>query len=128
MIDHFGICVRDLKKSQDFYLKTLGPLGYVQIISGLKSVSFGVLEGARKSSDPGGEFWLSEGSPMSPRVHFAFNAASREEVDAFFAAGISAGGVENGVPGLHLQYHADYYAAYLLDPDGYNIEAVCHNG
>ncbi len=63
---------------------------------------------------------------MTPRVHFAFNAASRMDVDAFFAAGLAAGGIENGASGLRPQYHPNYYAAFVLDPDGYNIEAVCH--
>ena len=63
---------------------------------------------------------------MTPRVHFAFNAASRLDVDAFFAASLADGGIDNGAPGLRPQYHPNYYAAFVLDPDGYNIEAVCH--
>ena len=62
---------------------------------------------------------------MTPRIHVAFNAASRADVDVFFAAGLAIGGIENGVPGLRAQYHPNYYAAFVLDPDGYNIEAVC---
>ena len=126
MIDHFGITVSNLEKSREFYLKTLRSLGYALIIDTPDTVSFGVRDGHRKSSDPAGEFWLSEGPPSSPPVHFAFNAASRPSVDAFFAEGKAVGGVDNGAPDLRLQYHPNYYAAYLLDPDGYNIEAVCH--
>ena len=126
MIDHFGITVSDIEKSRKFYLGTLGALGYQLIMEFPGSVSFGVRSGHGKSSDPAGDFWLSEGAPMTPRVHFAFGAASKMKVDAFFAEGKIAGGIENGAPGLRPQYHPDYYAAYLLDPDGYNVEAVCH--
>lgn len=128
MIDHTGITVTNLEKSEAFYTKTLGALGYILCTNSPEFVGFGVREGPRKSADPGGEFWVSEGTPMAPRAHFAFNAASRADVDAFFAAGIAAGGTDNGAPGLRPQYHPHYYAAFVLDPDGYNIEAVCHTG
>jgi catechol 2,3-dioxygenase-like lactoylglutathione lyase family enzyme len=126
MIDHMGITVSDIEKSKAFYSKALGALGYVPCKNSPRAISFGVCEGHGKSADPGGDFWLSEGPPMTPRIHVAFNAASRTDVDAFFAAGIAAGGSENGAPGLRAQYHPHYYAAFVLDPDGYNIEAVCH--
>ena len=126
MIDHMGLTVSNIAKSKEFYTKALEPLGYVLCKNSPTAVSFGVREGHGKSADPGGDIWLSEGTPMSPRVHFAFNAASRVDVDAFFAAGLAAGGIENGMPGLRQQYHPNYYAAFVLDPDGYNIEAVCH--
>ncbi len=126
MIDHMGITVSNIKKSKEFYSKALEPLGYVFRKNSPSAASFGVREGHGKSADPGGDFWLSEGTPMSPRVHFAFNAASRMDVDAFFAASIAADGIENGAPGLRPHYHPNYYAAFVLDPDGYNIEAVCH--
>ena len=128
MIDHIGITVSDIEKSKAFYARTLGALGYVLSKNSPNSASFGVREGHGKSADPGGDFWLSEGTPMTPRVHFAFNAASRADVDAFFAAGLAAAGAENGAPGIRAQYHPHYYAAFVLDPDGYNIEAVCHAG
>ncbi len=128
MIDHMGITVSDIEKSKAFYSKTLGALGYVLCKNSPNAISFGVCEGHGKSADPGGDFWLSEGIPMTPRVHFAFNAASRPDVDAFFAAGLAADGIDNGAPKLRAHYHPDYYAAFLLDPDGYNIEAVCHAG
>jgi len=128
MIDHMGITVSDIQKSKAFYSITLGALGYALCMDKPNAVSFGVREGHGKSTDPGGDFWLSEGPPMTPRVHVAFNAASRAVIDAFFAAGIAAGGDENGAPGLRAHYHPHYYAAFVLDPDGYNIEAVCHAG
>jgi catechol 2,3-dioxygenase-like lactoylglutathione lyase family enzyme len=128
MIDHVGITVGDIAISKAFYLDALGALGYVPCRNSPKVISFGVCEGHRKSTDPGGDFWLSEGTPMTPRVHVAFNAASRADFDAFFAAGLAAGGIDNGAPKLRTHYHPRYYAAFLLDPDGYNIEAVCHVG
>ena len=128
MIDHIGITVGNIEKSKAFYTKALAALGYVLCKNSPGSVSFGVREGHGISADPGGDFWLSEGTPMSPRPHVAFNAASRADVDAFFAAGLAAAGTENGAPGLRAHCHPNYYAAFLLDPDGYNIEAVCHAG
>lgn len=126
MIDHMGITVSDIKKSEAFYSLTLGPLGYVLCKNSPRSVSFGVREGHGKSADPGADFWLSKGAPLTPRAHFAFNAASCMDVDAFFVASLAAGGIENGAPGLREHYHPNYYAAFVLDPDGYNIEAICH--
>ena len=126
MIDHFGITVSDIEISKAFYRRILATLGYVLVMNDPSYASFGVADGHRKSTDPGGDFWLSEGAPMTPRIHFAFNAASRRKVDEFYAAGLAAGGTDNGAPGLRATYHATYYAAFLLDPDGYNIEAVCH--
>ena len=128
MIDHMGITVSDIEKSKAFYSRALGALGYVLCKNDPRAVSFGIREGHGRSTDPGGDFWLSVGSLMTPRVHFAFNAASRADVDAFFAAAMAAEGVENGAPGLRAHYHPHYYAAFVLDPDGYNIEAVCHVG
>ncbi len=128
MIDHMGITVSDIEISKEFYSKTLAALGYVLCKNGPDATSFRVREGHGKSADPGGDFWLSEGTPMTPRIHFAFNAASRADVDAFFAAGLAADGIDNGAPKLRPQYHSRYYAAFLLDPDGYTIEAVCHVG
>lgn len=128
MIDHMGITISDIEKSKAFYSRALGALGYVLCKNGPRAVSFGVREGHGRSSDPGGDFWLSKGPLMTPRAYFAFNAASRADVDAFFAAAVVAGGVENGAPGLRAYYHPHYYAAFVLDPDGYNIEAVCHAG
>ena len=128
MIDHTGITVSNLEKSKAFYTKALGALGYVLCMNSPEVVSFGVQEGHGKSADPGGDFWLWEDTLMAPRPHFAFNAASRADVDAFFAAGLAADGTKNGAPGLRPHYHRHYYAAFLLDPDGYNIEAVCHTG
>jgi catechol 2,3-dioxygenase-like lactoylglutathione lyase family enzyme len=127
MIDHTGITVSDLARSRAFYERTLAPLRYRIVKQFPDACGFGVTEGFGRSPDPGGDFWIILGKPMEPRVHFAFTAASRTDVNAFFAAAIAAGGRDNGGPGLRPRYHADYYAAFILDPDGYNIEAVSHS-
>jgi catechol 2,3-dioxygenase-like lactoylglutathione lyase family enzyme len=76
---------------------------------------------------PKAEFWISQGTPNTPRLHIAFRASNRAAVDAFYQAAIAAGGKDNGAPGPRPHYHANYYGAFVLDPDGHNIEAVCHN-
>ena len=126
MLDHIGINVSDFERSKAFYQAALAPLGY-QLRKQLGSAAgFGVAEGHGKSPDPAGDFWISQGRPQEPRFHFAFNAAARADVDAFFARAVAVGGTSNGPPGVRPQYHANYYGAFVLDPDGYNIEAVCH--
>ena len=126
MLDHIGIDVSDLARSRTFYAAALAPLGYTVAKIGPNSVGFGAASGEGQTIDPGGDFWIAQGSPSSPLVHFAFNASSREAVDRFFEAALKAGGTDNGAPGLRPRYHPDYYAAFVLDPDGYNIEVVCH--
>ncbi|WP_429976090.1 VOC family protein [Enterococcus sp. DIV0086] len=121
MIDHFSIKVSDLKKSKDFYKQTLYPLGYKICFDTDYVISFVSPEGA----DPAGDFWISQGEPSGN--HFAFTSNTKESVDLFYESGLKAGGITNGSPGFRPQYHENYYAAFLLDPDGYNIEAVCHN-
>jgi predicted lactoylglutathione lyase len=121
-----GLPVSNIEKSREFCAKALEPLGYALCKNSPTAVSFGVREGHGKSADSGGDFWVSAGTPTTPRVHVAFNAASRVDVDAFFAACLATGGVKNGAPGLRPHYHPNYYAAFVIDPDGYNIEAVCH--
>lgn len=126
MLDHVGIEVSDLARSKAFYSAALGALGYVVTKEVGPVVIFGVSEGPRRSPDPAGEFSIAPGTPHADVVHIAFNAGSRAAVDAFHQAALAAGGVDNGAPGLRPHYHATYYAAFVLDPDGYNIEAVCH--
>lgn len=122
MIDHTGINVSDLARSKAFYLQALAPLGYVVKLE-LKNAA-GL--GEQDSTDPGGDFWISAGAPFVPRSHIAFHAQSEAAVDAFYQAALAAGGRDNGAPGLRPHYHAQYYAAFVHDPDGYNIEAVFH--
>jgi catechol 2,3-dioxygenase-like lactoylglutathione lyase family enzyme len=127
MIDHTGVNVMNIARSRDFYVAALAPLGYVPVtILAEHAVGFGVASERDPGGDPGGDFWISVGAPQVPRVHVAFRARSHAEVDAFHAAALSAGGRDNGAPGPRPHYHPGYYAAFALDPDGYNIEAVCH--
>lgn len=127
MIDHTGINVADLPRALAFYERALAPLGYrVKLRIGEAAAGLGADRDARPGADPGGDFWLSQGTPQTPRVHVAFRAGSHEEVRAFHAAALAAGGQDNGPPGYRPHYHAHYFAAFVLDPEGYNIEAVCH--
>jgi catechol 2,3-dioxygenase-like lactoylglutathione lyase family enzyme len=126
MIDHTGVNCSDIKKSKAFYLTALAPLGYEVIKEFSKEQTGGTAVvgfGAQGKAD----FWLGEGTPQKPHVHIAFRAPNHNAVDAFFKAAISAGGKDNGGPGPRPHYHADYYGAFVIDPDGHNIEAVCHD-
>jgi len=125
MIDHTGIDVSDAPRSRRFYEAALGPLGYqvlaeipVEFTGGAVVLGLGV--------PPKPDFWLHQGTPQTPRVHIAFRAENRALVDAFYQAAIGAGGKDNGPPGPRPQYHEGYYGAFVLDPDGHNIEACCH--
>ncbi|MBP2099493.1 VOC family protein [Enterococcus rivorum] len=122
MMDHFSIHVWEIEKSKQFCTEALMPLGNEIKMDFGTAVSFG-----KKNSnggDPAGSFWLTEGEPK--HIHFAFSASSREEVDAFYLAAIQAGGISNGTPGIRSDYHENYYATFIIDLDGYNIEAVYH--
>jgi catechol 2,3-dioxygenase-like lactoylglutathione lyase family enzyme len=117
MLDHLALGASDVAASRAFYEAALAPLGYGVVMERGSSVAFGPT--ARPI------FWLNERAP-SENIHVAFQAADRERVDAFHAAAVAAGGRDNGAPGLRPQYHAHYYGAFVLDPDGNNAEAVCH--
>ncbi len=119
VLDHVGLAVTDLGASRDFYQQALAPLGFAPVVELEKPpvIAFGL------PTMP--QFWIHEGRPTAD-VHVAFHAEDSERVDAFHEAGIGAGGRDNGAPGLRPHYHPGYYAAYLLDPDGNNVEAVCH--
>ena len=122
-IDHLTVRVRDYEASKRFYLGALEPFNpkvYEIEVYGIEGLSFGI--GPEGSED----FWFARGEPNGP-VHVAFAAPDRETVDAFHAAALAAGGRDNGAPGLRPQYHAGYYGAYVLDPDGNNVEAVFHD-
>jgi catechol 2,3-dioxygenase-like lactoylglutathione lyase family enzyme len=117
MIDHTGVLVSDMERSVAFYSKALAPLGYEVI------ARFGPVVGLGVNKKP--DFWLATGAPTD-KIHTAFRAASRSAVKAFYEAAIAAGGKDNGPPGVREMYHPDYYGAFVLCPDGHNIEAVCH--
>jgi catechol 2,3-dioxygenase-like lactoylglutathione lyase family enzyme len=118
-IDHIVVLVRDLAVSQAFYEAALAPFGVRVVDYG----PLGIGIGPEGSEDLG----LREGEPRAP-THIAFLAADPATVDAFHAAALEAGGTDNGAPGRRPEYHARYYAAFVLDPDGNNVEAVCHTG
>jgi catechol 2,3-dioxygenase-like lactoylglutathione lyase family enzyme len=117
-VDHLTLTVSDLEGSRRFYEAALDPLG-IDIVELGGTVCFG----PPRAED----FCIKQGEPVRPPVHVAFLARDRETVDRFHAAGLAAGGRDNGAPGLRPQYHAGYYGAYLLDPDGNNVEAVFHD-
>ncbi len=125
MIDHTGLTVSDPAKSRAFYEAALAPLGYaVLMVIPAEHTRGRVVFGMGVAPKP--DFWVAEGKPNEPRVHIAFRAESRAAVDAFYAAAIAAGGRDNGPPGLRPHYHQGYYGAFVLDPDGHNVEAVIH--
>lgn len=125
MIDHTGINVSNLGASKSFYLAALSALGYEARKEKGDLVIFGS-KARVEGEDPAGDFFIGVGEVMAPRSHVAFRARTRSQVDAFYQAALAAGGRSNGAPGLRPQYHDSYYAAFVLDPDGYNVEAVCH--
>ncbi|BCH33846.1 glyoxalase [Mesorhizobium sp. L-8-10] len=124
MIDHLGISVSDFEASKTFYDKAMAPLGASLLHMVPAEYTGGVKVGGYGRDRP--VFWLHEATPTGPGRHYAFTARSRAEVDAFHAAALAAGGKDNGAPGLRPHYHANYYGAFVFDPDGNNVEAVCH--
>jgi len=121
VIDHVTVGVSDIERSRDFYTRALLPLGFAQIGAqreGAAEIEFGLEEAA--------DFAISSAYRTGAPVHVAFAADRREQVDAFHAAAIAAGGRDNGAPGLRPRYSDGYYGAFVLDPDGHNVEAVCH--
>ncbi|MEW6613034.1 MAG: VOC family protein [Pseudomonadota bacterium] len=119
MLDHIGIRVADYQRSKSFYEQALRPLGYaLRLEFDSEAAGFGV--------DGHPDFWIGRGGSGPGMAHVAFVSPDRATVTAFYQAALAAGGTDNGGPGLRPQYHPDYYAAFVLDPDGNNIEAVCH--
>ena len=126
MIDHIGMPVSDIARSTEFYLKALEPLGISIVMEvSAEQTGHGAAVGFGANFKP--FFWIggAEGLGVG-HVHVAFAAPSRAAVDAFYRAAITAGGKDNGKPGLRPHYHENYYGAFVLDFDGHNIEAVCH--
>ena len=124
MIDHVGISVADLAVSKPFYEKALAPLGYKPVMEVTAEQT-----GGHPAVGFGAEFpdlWIGQDGAPSVHTHVALRVQTRAAVDAFHAAALAAGGRDNGVPGLRPHYHEHYYGAFVLDPDGHNLEAVCH--
>ena len=125
MIDHTGVNVSDFKISKDFYSKALAPIGYSLLLEIPKSVT-GYADVAGFGVAPKPDFWIASGKPNDPPIHIAFRVDTRTLVDSFYKAAMAAGGRDNGGPGVRPHYHPNYYGAFVLDPDGHNVEAVCH--
>ena len=125
MLDHIGFSVADFERSKAFYVKALDPIG-IALLFELTAAETGGDAHAGFGAEGKAFFWIGTGDKPKGGAHVAFAAKSRSEVGAFFSAALNAGGRDNGAPGLRPQYHANYYGAFVLDPDGNNIEAVCH--
>jgi len=127
MLDHIGFNVSDFARSKAFYQKALAPLGY-KIVMEVTVEQTGSYQGAGFGDDRKPSFWIGAGgkSASAAPVHVAFVARDRAGVDAFYQAALAAGATDNGPPGIRAHYHPNYYGAFVLDPDGHNIEAVCH--
>jgi catechol 2,3-dioxygenase-like lactoylglutathione lyase family enzyme len=119
LLDHVGVNVSDLDAARSFYVAALEPLG-IRPVMEFEGIAAGFGDGDKPY------FWIAKRDPATPSAHIAFGTRDRAVVDAFHAAAIAAGGTDNGEPGPR-EYHEDYYGAFVLDPDGNNIEAVCHH-
>ncbi|PNG26018.1 VOC family protein [Methylocella silvestris] len=126
MIDHMGFPVADFSRSKAFFDRALAPLG-IEIVMQVSAQETGGSAHAGYGNNGKPFFWIGDGSAPAGAIHIAFEALSRSQVDAFYAAALAAGAKDNGPPGLRADYHPNYYAAFVLDPDGNNIEAVCHH-
>ena len=124
MLDHIGLAVSDFERSKSFFIEALAPLD-IALLMEVTAEQTGGDAHAGFGAEGGPQFWIGNGQRPVGGLHVAFTAASRSQVEAFYLAGLSAGGRDNGEPGLRPHYHPDY-AAFILDPDGNNIEAVCH--
>lgn len=118
MLDHFGFGVSRLPRSKAFFVQALQPLGAHVVMEGPYGVGIGVHDKPT--------LWMYETSGTPAPLHIALAATSRAQVDAFYQAALAAGGRDNGAPGLRPHYHANYYGAFVIGPDGHNVEAVCH--
>lgn len=118
MIDHTGLRTARFETSKQFFISSLAPLGIVPTVEYPGGIGF--------ARDGAPTFWLGDNALAPSSIHVAFQAPSRAVVDAFYAAALAAGGTDHGAPGIRADYHANYYAAFVIDPDGNNVEAVCH--
>ena len=124
MLDHAGFPVSDYARSKAFYLQALAPLGYVLVMEVQQDENDSPAAGFGVGGKP--DFWIGGEGGLQRPIHIAIATPNRAAVDAFYRAALAAGGKDNGPPGLRPHYHPNYYASFVLDPDGHNIEAVCH--
>lgn len=126
MIDHVGIAVSDAERSRIFYDELLAAIGLQRLITipAVDNPSGGEAHGYGRNDDP--FFWIGDNEAVGEGTHIAFRVENRAQVHAFHSAGLLAGGRDHGGPGLRPHYGPSYYAAFILDPDGINVEAVCH--
>ena len=120
MFDHVKFGVSDYAASKAFYLAALAPMGVAVVGEGVPTYGVELCDAGSTS------LCLFQTDEKPAHLHLAFSAATRAQVDAFHRAALAAGGRDNGAPGLRPRYHANYYAAFVIDPDGHNVEAVCH--
>ena len=125
MIDQIGFPVSDYARAKAFYAAALAPLGYSLIMEVTQQERPGE-PAAGFGADGKPDFWIGGEGALNKPVHIAIVAKDRATVDAFYKAATAAGGRDNGAPGIRAHYHPNYYGAFVLDPDGHNIEAVCH--
>jgi predicted lactoylglutathione lyase len=131
MLDHIGLTVTNFENSKQFYKSALSAINYkilMEYTFDQTGTSNFVGFGNGGSAIP--DFWLSSiniNKPQSTYTHIAFKAINRSQVDLFWKKALAAGGKDNGAPGLRLEYHPNYYAAFIVDPDGHNLEVVCHD-
>lgn len=126
MIDHLGFSVSDYERAKAFYTKALAPLDY-SLIMEVTAEQTGHAAAAGFGANGKPDLWFGAEGAMNKPVHIAIAAKDRATVDAFYKAAMAAGGRDNGAPGIRPHYHASYYGAFVLDPDGHNVEAVCHS-
>jgi catechol 2,3-dioxygenase-like lactoylglutathione lyase family enzyme len=124
MIDHLGLPVSDYPRANAFYAQALAPLGYVLVMEVQQDEHDSPAAGFGANGTP--DFWIGGEGGLNRAIHVALAAKDRATVDAFYRAALAAGGRDNGAPGLRPHYHPNYYAAFVLDPDGHNLEVVCH--
>ena len=124
MIDHVGFSVPDFAHAKAFYERALAPLGYRLVMETIAQQTGKLAAGFGANGKP--DFWIGGEGQLEKPVHIALLAKDRATVDEFYRAALAAGGRDNGSPGLRPHYHPNYYSAFVLDPDGHNIEAVCH--
>lgn len=124
MIDHVGFSVSDYPRAKAFYTKALAPLGYKLIMEVQQNPADPPAAGFGADGKP--DFWIGGEGGINKPLHIAITAKDRAAVDAFYKAAMESGARDNGSPGIRAHYHPNYYGAFVIDPDGHNIEAVCH--